>query len=217
MLYVCQNTGERSMSRYKHYYWEHREKRLQQSEEWYKKHKEEFLKKQHQKRRNIKYGAILNDYQKLVEASKIPKLLTEKEKMVYAASAIDCEGTITVDKPISEIATQGFYLHPVLSLENTDETLVKLCQQVLQIKTKLFHMYRPDKKHKDSWRFKITGKEDVLKALIKIRPFLVVKRKQADLLMEFILNRLFTKRPYTTQELEIVRKIRQLNIKGKPI
>lgn len=200
------------MSRYKRYYWAHRETRLQEGKQYYEVHKKDLLKEQWQKRR-----LQLASYQRLVEEAKQPIKTTEREVTVYLAGIIDGEGTISIEKVTLYDPThkRPFYLRPILKVENTDKEMVQLVQTGLELTAKPWLHKEERENRKDTWRISSNNTKEVLNALIKLRPYLRTKREQADTAMEFCLQRLFTRHKYTEKELELTREIRALNLKGK--
>jgi len=129
---------------------------------------------------------------------------------VYLAAIIDGEGTITV---IIENRRDGT-LTPHISISGTDGNLLRW------LKTRLRSGYyvREDKypQRKPIWRVRIEGLLNVKILLEQIVQFLIVKRKQAELLLEFCNLRLEDRaRERNPRLFEIAKEIRYLNRKGR--
>ena len=98
----------------------------------------------------------------------------------YLAGIIDGEGTITLTKMHS---TEN--RRPIISIASTDKELLKYIQQLIggYISTK--KNYNPIK-HKDSYVLSIKNKNDIIKILKDIAPFLRIeeKKKRANLIID---------------------------------
>lgn len=204
------------MSRYQQYYQRHRDEMRRKSRNYYNKHREQLLQKQHQRRRERNYGSIIKAYEDLINKSRQSIELTEKEKLAYVAGIVDGEGTITIERLLDVRFSDGFALHPILTVSNTDRQLLEFCKKILKLPN-MITSHKKGQGRKDSWRIDITKKETVLEILIVLRPYLIVKRKQADLIMDYCFRRLHTQRKYDERDLEIFSSIRKLNRRGTNI
>lgn len=165
------------------------------------------------RRRERKYGAILAEYRSRIDNSRKTHPLTEMEKLAYVAGIVDGEGTITIERMTHPRFSAGFALHPILTISNTDKKLIEFCKKALNLLHAITrHIKGP--RRKVSWRIDVTKKETVLEKLLALRPYLITKSKQADLVMEYCLRRLHTQRKYDAEDLEILDKIRKLNRRG---
>jgi len=201
------------LSRYTRYYQRHRDEQLRKSRDYYSKHREQLLEKQRQRRREKHYGAVIKAYEDLIKKSREPIDLTEAEKLVFVAGIVDGEGTITIEKNTNSRFSAGFALHPILTISNTDRKLIEFCKKALKLPHEITRHIKGQRR-KDSWRIDVTKKETVLKKLIALRPYLITKSQQADLVMEYCLRRLHTQRGYDKGDLEILAKVRKLNQRG---
>lgn len=129
----------------------------------------------------------------------------------YIAGIVDGEGTIEIQPQRDK------YLRPRVHICNTYFSLIKWLGEVLGAKV---YMGRYAKNaRKDLYIVYIGDSGRILALLIKIEPFLIVKRKQAILVMDFIQSRLKTTGasgivnfvPYKLEEIKIYEELRNLN------
>lgn len=126
--------------------------------------------------------------------------LTETEK-AYIAGIIDGEGTIGFHA--DKRRNNGLLYQPRVSIANCDRSLLEWVENKLCFG----HIHRVE--------FEVNN-YDVIPLLKAIRPYLRVKKKQADSMLEFVdlrLSRNQWQNPHTKRELETVQEVHQLNIK----
>jgi len=122
----------------------------------------------------------------------------------YIAGLIDGEGYISLcyRKRVRDTVTHNC-LHPSVEISNTKKQLSIYCQ-----------------KQKGKWnaayRLHISAVNDVYELLKQITPFLIIKKKQAILLMQFCEIRLSSRLGdgFSQRELDIYKKLRKLNKRG---
>ena len=143
--------------------------------------------------------------------------LAEWEK-AWLACALDTEGTIGLhshnyaDRPYS-------YSDPYVSFTNTDKRLVEFFRELIggfNVASRKIGETRGKKKgHKPVFVFQ-TSKMSLIYTLLKeVRPYLVGKKRQAELLMEFIeiRNRKGLK-GHADRQAKINEEVRELNRRG---
>jgi hypothetical protein len=121
--------------------------------------------------------------------------MIESEELSYLAGIIDGEGTITVTywKRKSRSKYGGndiLYLTPRLVIANTSEILMSESRRILEqiccvSVSRSDHSRRTKLNHKPCYQFAISGKTNIKMVLEKINPYLRVKRKQGELLLDF--------------------------------
>lgn len=138
----------------------------------------------------------------------------------YFAGIIDGEGWIGLTKHLSG-SVDGYQLRPVMSVHMVS---IEAIDYIHDICTKLglasYKRHWVDGLKRDpSSRWAIVGAKRVRPVLETVRPFLHVKRRQADLVLEFIASRegWIKNRGsgYTDREKQIREEVCALNTKGK--
>ena len=142
----------------------------------------------------------------------IPEL-AEREKLVYLASVIDAEGAISIYH--ASQPSKNYYAYLLgLAVGNTDTRLIDWLVANYGGWTQ-WRRYKT-KRWKDVKVWNIGG-EKTYKLLKQVRPFLIVKRRQADLGMEFY-RKCITNHPRSqwikTKAYEYYLEMRKLNMRG---
>ena len=149
------------------------------------------------------------------------------DELAWLAGIIDGEGTINIiSKPGSRKRKDGTRKRnywTFLQIVNTNEILVL---KVIEIMKKLnANPYVWEKQATDKWKkayqLSLQRMSKVKRVLEKIFPYLIAKRRQAEITLNFINSRLskFQKgrgkcNPYTEEEMEWINEIRRLNHRG---
>lgn len=97
----------------------------------------------------------------------------------YLAAIIDGEGTMGLYKDKRQLRP-----HASLSVTNTSWSLIEWLATKIEGTTSKYSQRRPN--DKDRWQFVVTGKASILRVLQLTMPYLVIKRRQAELLIEFL-------------------------------
>jgi len=193
----------------------------QWQKEWRKKHPKEAKEKDARKwRRRLerRYKEYHNHYDEAIAKSKVPKTLTQQESLAYTAGCLDGEGCIYLhqSKDLIHNKTER-RLVPGVNVANTDRRMAVFIHDLL----KWGSISRSHKKHrwKSCWVFQVSDRAKILDFLVQIRPYLKLKHKQADLLMEYCLSSLTKspRSPYTEREKEIFVQMKILNQRGKHV
>lgn len=147
---------------------------------------------------------------------KVVRRLSDFERG-WIAGLIDGEGSITINaEKRSHRYSLGFSLRPNVSIANKNLELLKEVQYV--IGDGIITENQNSKGHK-CYHWSLNGLF-VIKSLLKqILPDLIVKRPLAELVLDFCNSRINNlkgkaKAPYTAREIDIVRKVIELNKKG---
>jgi len=138
------------------------------------------------------------------------KRFTEFEKG-WLAALIDGEGSLglLISKPNKYHETD--LMIPRIDISNTCKALIdKVCEV-----TGIFQIYKGNRGNscKPVWVWRCSSVLGILNILNAVKPYLIVKRKQAELLIEFCNLRLKNEK-YTEREYEIVKLLKKLNEKG---
>jgi len=197
------------------------------------KEKIEFIKKNWKKFTNKELAKILNCHEKTVRNWKKRLLkyevkkykdflrikkeinqklnLTEKE-LSYIAGFIDGEGSFCIAK--CNHSTKWVSLTPLLSISNSNKEILLWIQKKIG-KGTIVKDVRKGKNYKTRWQYSKQG-FGLLPFLLKIIPYLRIKKKHAILLKKFItirLNQKF-KEPYSDKLWEIYEELKKLNKRG---
>lgn len=108
--------------------------------------------------------------------------------LAYLAGLVDGEGTISI-KTEGKTRPHTVYLH----VSNTNENVIALCEEAFGGRRRLRKW--KNKKWKPCWEWILT-KEKACEAIRKLRPFLRIKQKQADLALGVMALRRSQSRAY---------------------
>lgn len=105
----------------------------------------------------------------------------EKELMAYLAGIIDGDGSLSI---IREKRGDSFSFYPCIQVSNVFEGMIQLFKEkfggTFKKKTKQPHQ------KKDQFVWCVRGLDSCKSVIEKLRPYLVLKAKQSDLMLEFI-------------------------------
>ena len=149
-----------------------------------------------------------------------------KTESAYLAGLWDGEGSITLWKNIRK-ETGNPRLIASLVFINTNLKMIEWVEDKLAKINATFHRYviRYDGKQKDCYQQTARNREAVERTIRTILPYLVAKKKQAEIVLSFVLSRKEQLRksngkpssscPYTDKEFAMETEIRKLNKLGK--
>jgi len=137
--------------------------------------------------------------------------MTEFE-LGFIIGLIEGEGSITLGRGVCK-NPQGFSLHPRFFITNTDMVLLNKAQSIIGA-GKIFKKEKIQKiNHKQGFKLCIDDKNELKTLLLKLEPYLISKRKQCQLLLEYI-NTHIRKNGYSKRDTEIFQEIKTLNKRG---
>lgn len=146
------------------------------------------------------------------------KKLTDIEKS-YLAGVIDGEGTITLVKANHLGMKDGVQLRPSVFITGTNYNFIEYTKNLMG--GYLYVGISKEENHRDKVVVKLDKSQEILLFLEQIHKFLFLKRKQAELIIEFInINPKFRNgksepASYLLRQFEIYEEIRFLNSRGK--
>lgn len=132
----------------------------------------------------------------------------------YLAGFMDGEGCIGLYKHKDNRTKNGFTISALVSIGNTDKSLLNEIQ-------KLSNGVVVDHKHKNNnakmlYNLQIQNHQDIISFLELIYPYLILKKEQAKLMIDFCKKRVKSQgKTYTQSEINIVDKFRELNKRGE--
>lgn len=138
--------------------------------------------------------------------------MTELE-VAYLAGIIDGEGTLTLAHRRRNEERGWENIEPHLSISNTDPNLMQYLSQLLGAP---FYAAREKRNHKwkQSLIISISAFVELEALLSRVIPYLVVKRRRAEIMLALVRRRL-ARLPYTDEDRQMVREFRQLNRRGR--
>ncbi len=152
----------------------------------------------------------------------------ENYNLIWLAGIIDGEGSIGIHfaKKMNWRDKNGYYLRPQILITNNNPFLLRRVSEIYTELNLRFYWElkkRKNPKHKETVVINLTSLGSCEKLIKNILPYLVAKRKQAEILLQFIELRKskFTKNgghnnsesKYSKEEFELQRKIKEANHK----
>lgn len=137
----------------------------------------------------------------------------------YIAGLLDGEGTFTI-KWNKRARSPSFY--PLIMVSMTNEEVISFLSKTLQV---TYTRKLRKKSRRPYYMLRITTRHEIVMILEALRPWLIVKREHANIILKFI--DLKEQKKLARKEIDIVKKIvyeqvelylsiRQLNPKGRP-
>jgi hypothetical protein len=168
--------------------------------------------KLHAKKLGLKLSTPWDTYYgKVFEKTKVVIKLTETERS-YLAGLIDGEGSISFSQ--STAKGRAFLCVPKLMISNTSEELCKWLSEKLSVVPLRQSRQKLNPKWRTVYVHRIVG-YSMAPILEAILPYLVIKRKQAELMLAYFKERsTHCGQGYTDKELELADQIRNLNQRG---
>lgn len=148
------------------------------------------------------------------------KMSLNKEKLSYIAGLIDGEGYIGMSKHSENRRNKQTYYYQIsIKVGMTNKLGPELLYKAFG--GYLYHETRKAPK-KNVWQWNLCGQKNVLPVLHKLLPYLIVKKKQAEKLIEYCESRNYKngqkvkwgETSYSVKENQIYTDIRMLNQKG---
>jgi hypothetical protein len=141
---------------------------------------------------------------------------------VWLAAMIDGEGVITLDRSGKRRQTTGeMGVSPMVMITNTNHAIIETARiyvEELGINPYIKSPQRSNPKWKPEFKLCVKGLTKTPILLGAIRPYVVGKQMQLDLVLEFCKSRIDKGKPkgfaYDQREQEILQQIRVLNQRG---
>ena len=149
-----------------------------------------------------------------------PNLRSDKvmspTEAAYFAGFVDGEGTIGVYRALRKENRSGYRYQPTLSVANTNypalETLQRMCGNGRISQTNKLH----NEHHKMGFRLQFSS-DQIRLILPQLVPYLVIKKSQAEYVLEFLAFRVKGRNPsqeYQQRTEELARACKLLNARG---
>jgi len=152
--------------------------------------------------------------------SKVKSNLTTLEG-AYLAGYLDGDGTITIGLAKNKKSKRGLNPHYDVALITCNKIFAKDLKNLVGGDLQVF-IYHDSRQKKEGYKIAFCNQRSALAFLEIIYPFLILKKQQAKLMMEYLNQRLSDRRRGNCVQIsdrcwEIIREIRRLNsgIKGE--
>jgi hypothetical protein len=146
------------------------------------------------------------------------KVLHGLDNIAYVAGFVDGEGCISAYVFNDRFDSRPHFFTRI-AVSNVNEDVLHYCREVLgsgKVRPVKRNMTKPSQANsKDTFALIICKRSEVKTALKIIRPYLIVKREVADLVLELISTKTQTKNWFTARDLTIIDEIRVLNKRGR--
>lgn len=132
----------------------------------------------------------------------------------YIAGIIDGEGCVGLAKQVKELkdGSESIVIRPQIRVGMTDKETVEHVGKKVGSGSFSFQ-YEEDDTKKEQEIFVINAINDVIDFIEQIKPYMITKKKQSELLLEYCKSRK-PRTEYTERQLEIYDELRELNKRG---
>ena len=132
----------------------------------------------------------------------------------YLAGFMDADGSITVKKAVDTRVKRTYYA-PLISFYNTDAKLMSKIRDIVQF-GKMYKGKRKDPKWKPKYTYNVGSINGVKQILSQITPFLCLKQRRAELVLELIAIKESSKNANDNPRvIEIFQEVRDINMKKR--
>lgn len=129
----------------------------------------------------------------------------------YLAGFIDADGSISIRMTTNPRRRKKVQLHATIAIYNTNVEVMNWLAN--KIGGQHSRMFKKHQRHKDILVLQSRSVIDVAKILRTVLPYLIVKRRQAEIVLEFCENRILYS-GYTEREFELKDIVQALNHRG---
>ena len=135
----------------------------------------------------------------------------------YLAAFLDGEGGIQITRSSRKGRQYALSLHPVVYFTNTNLEVIQTLRNWLRAGVMILSRQREG--YRDVHVLHITGIRNIMRLLTSLAPYLIVKKRQADLMLAFCRSRLSPRGPegrrFNAEELRLYRALKRLNLKHR--
>lgn len=132
----------------------------------------------------------------------------------WLIGVIDSDGSYVLSKQYHH-RSKVLYFFPSIEITNDSEELIFNCDRIIkeQFKVGAYISPRLRKNGKTGYKISLRGMKRLYKSLPLIAAYEVAKKKQADLLLEYVTNRMTINRgtPVSDRDVDIAIELRELN------
>ncbi len=135
----------------------------------------------------------------------------------YLAAFLDGEGGIQITKSLREGRRRRIALHPVVYFTNSNYDAINTVRRWL--KAGVVVVRRDRRGYRPCYALHITGIRNITRLLIALSPLLIIKKRQAELMLDFCKSRASFRgengRRYSPREIRLYRSLKRLNMKHR--
>lgn len=140
----------------------------------------------------------------------------QPHQLGYLAGFLDGEGGIQITRSTREGRDYTIALHPTVYFTNTNRESLETMQRWLRTGSMI--VAHQKKGHRDVYVLHVTGMRNIELLLLCLLPHLIIKRRQAEIMLEYCHSRMERKpggnRRYSLAELGLYTSLIQVNRKG---
>jgi hypothetical protein len=135
----------------------------------------------------------------------------------YLAAFLDGEGGIQITRTTRKDRVYTIALHPCVYFTNTNREVIYTLRSWLGAGCIVMAKQKQEN-HKPSFILHVTGTKNIIELLTLLRPYMIIKTKQADTMLSFCKSRashnMGKERKYTGDELSLYTTLKSLNERG---
>jgi len=132
----------------------------------------------------------------------------------WLIGVIDSDGSYVLSKQY-HYKSGTLYFFPAIEIANDNTDLIANCDRIIKewFKVGVYIAPKPRKTGKMGYKVSLRGVKRLYKSLPTIAEYEIAKKRQAELLLEYINNRMKVNRgnPVTDRDIEIAIELRKLN------
>jgi hypothetical protein len=138
----------------------------------------------------------------------------------YLAAFLDGEGGIQITRTTRKDREYTIALHPCVYFTNTNREVIYTLRRWLSAGC-IVTAKQKQENHKPTFNLHVTGTKNIIELLTLLRPYMIIKTKQADTMISFCKSRAShcrgKERRYTDEELSLYTTLKRLNKRGVKI
>lgn len=142
----------------------------------------------------------------------------KKEDYKTVAWSIEFEGSISIIKSKRKVQIQGFNLIPTISLYNTDHELITNFQKMVGC-GRIDKRLRRKEQHSNEYIWRLVNSKKIILLVDKILPYAPTKKfkRKCEIIREYCISKggIRIHKQYDKNEINLFKKIKSLNMKGK--
>lgn len=134
----------------------------------------------------------------------------DSPSLAYIAGFIDGEGCISFHT-VGKSGTRCYA--PIFCITNNSVEVLEKIQSVIGGTVYMKHIFDRSK-HNQSYSLNLTNQKDIIRALILIEPFLILKKEQAQIMIKYLQSRslmIGRNGAITDTEFELIKSVKALN------